>query len=185
MNVCQARFEFAPNWAGLTRKAVFQAGGKRVSVLLDESGVCDIPWEVLEQPLVPLEAGVYRTRDGTVLPTIWANLGTVLLGSAPGEDAKPPTPDLWEQELAKKGGALEYDGLNLSLMSGGKPLSTVRITGGDGREGGTADHRALSNRDAEGQHPIDSITGLKEALGKTLTAGNSLSVSEILKIMEA
>lgn len=136
VNVYRARFEFSDDWEGLTRKAVFQAGGKKVSVLLDESGVCDVPWEVLEKPMVPLEAGVYGTQNDTALPTTWANLGTVLLGAAPGDSARPPTPDIWQQELDGKGDVLDYDGLNLSLMSGNKPLSTVQIVGGGGGDGG-------------------------------------------------
>ena len=49
-----------------------------------------------------------------------------------GEGARPPTPDLWRQELAGKGDGLEYDGINLALMSGDKALSTVQIAGGGG-----------------------------------------------------
>lgn len=44
----------------------------------------------------------------------------------------PPTPELWEQALAGKGDKLAYDGLNLSLLSGEKELSTVQIAGGGG-----------------------------------------------------
>jgi len=135
VNVYQARFEFSPDWDGLTRTAVFKAGAVSRSVLLGESGECIVPWEVLEKPNIQLRVGVCGTRNGEeVLPTIWADLGTILEGAATGEDARPPTPDLWQQELAGKGDALEYDGLNLSLMSGDKPLSTVQIAGGG--EGG-------------------------------------------------
>lgn len=179
VNANTARFEFSSDWDGLTRNVVFQAGGIRASVLLDESGVCDVPWEVLKKPLVPLEAGVYGTRDDTVLPTVWANLGIILPGAAPG-DGTPPTLELLRLELAKKGDGLSYDGLNLSLKSGEKTLSTVQIAGG----GGISDHRLLSNRDAEEQHPIESIIGLSQRLDKTLTSGDYLTVSEILKIME-
>lgn len=34
--------------------------------------------------------------------------------------------------------------------------------GGQSGEGGTNDHTQLINRDAENQHPIDSISGLNE-----------------------
>lgn len=185
VNVYEIQFEFSADWDGMERVAVFKAGKESRSVLLDDTNTCDIPWEVLAKPGVPLLAGVYGTRGGSVvLPTALANLGIILEGATLGEDAHPPTSDLWEQELDRKGDGLDYDGQSLSLMSGGKPLSTVRIAGGGG-EGGTADHRALTNRDAEGQHPIGSITGLKERLDNTMTIGNTLSVAEILKIMEA
>lgn len=133
MNVYTAQFEFSPDWDGLTRMAVFKAGNEIRSVLLDESGQCAIPWEVLSSHGQQLTAGIYGTQGGDiVLPTVWAGLGTILEGVTTGENVQPPTPDLWEQELARKGDALDYDGINLSLMSGGKPLSAVQVTGGGG-----------------------------------------------------
>lgn len=133
VNVYAARFEFSPDWAGLTRKAVFRGSGKTLTVLLDEGGECVIPWEVLTSHGQPLMAGVFGTQDETALPTVWANLGTILEG-VPGDSpgSKPPTPDVWEQELSGKGDTLDYDGLNLSLKSGGKTLSSVEIAGGGG-----------------------------------------------------
>lgn len=133
VNVYEAQFEFSPDWNGMIRTAVFRAGGKIYSVLLVKEDRCAIPWEVLAKPNTTLQAGVCGTRSGAVvLPTIWANLGTILEGAATGEDARPPTPDLWQQELERKGDALDYDGLSLSLMSGDNPLSTVKIAGGGG-----------------------------------------------------
>lgn len=107
---------------------------------------------------------MFGTLDESALPTVWASLGTILEGvPGDGEGSKPPTPDLWEQELDRKGDTLAYDGLNLSLKSGEKTLSTVQITEG---AGGTLDHRTLSHRDAEGQHPVEAITGLEEISNK-------------------
>lgn len=192
VNVYAARFEFSPDWQGLTRKAVFRGSGKTLTVLLDEGGECVIPWEVLTSHGQPLTAGAFGTRDETALPTVWANLGTILEG-VPGDSpgTKPPTPDVWQQtverldrEISGKGDTLDYteDG-RLGLYAGDKLLSAVPVQGGGG-EGGTSDHRALSHRDAEGQHPIEAITGLSDRLGKTMTTDNALTVSEILKIME-
>lgn len=183
VNVCTARFEFSDDWRGLTCKAVFKAGKEFRAVLLDESGECVIPWEVLTSHGHPLMAGVFGSADDTALPTTWASLGTILEGvPGDGDGSKPPTPDLWEQELDRKGDALAYDGLNLSLKSGEKTLSSVEIAGGGG--GGTSDHRALANRDAAEQHPINSITGLSARLDQTMSKGDALTVQEILKIME-
>lgn len=102
-NVYEARFEFSPDWEGLNRTAVFRAGKESRSVLLDESNVCSVPWEVLAQPNVLLQVGVYGAWDGKiVLPTVWASLGVILEGTVPGDDARPPAPELWEQALAGK-----------------------------------------------------------------------------------
>lgn len=133
VNVYATQFEFSPDWEGMTRKVVFRGSGKTLTVLLDDNGACVVPWEVLASYGQPLMAGVFGTLDDTVLPTIWASLGTILEGvPTDGEGAMPPTPDLWEQELARKGDALGYDGMELSLMSGDKTLSRVVIAGGGG-----------------------------------------------------
>ena len=128
VNVYEAKFGFSEDWAGLEKTAVFRAGEASASVLLEESGECVIPWEVLQKPGVRLEAGVYGTRGGeVVLPTVWADLGFVCAGAAPGDNALPPTPDLWRQELDGKGDKLDLEGLRLRLMSGDKPLSEVEL----------------------------------------------------------
>lgn len=133
VNVYEVRFEFSPDWQGLTRKAVFRGSGKTLTVLLDDSGECAVPWEALTDHGGTLMAGVFGARDETALPTVWANLGTILEGvPGDGTGTKPPTPDVLEQELAGKGDTLAYDGLNLSLKSGEKTLSTVEVTGGGG-----------------------------------------------------
>ena len=106
VNVYDVRFEFSEDWEGLTRTAVFRSGSQSVSVLLDDSGACVIPWEVTDPDdrQKMLYAGVYGTRDGTVtLPTVWASLGVIQEGvSCCGAGSRPPTPDLWRQELDRK-----------------------------------------------------------------------------------
>lgn len=163
VNVYRVVFGFSEDWGGLDKTAVFRAGDVSVSMALGESGECTVPWEVLQKPGLRLEAGVYGTRGGeVVLPTVWADLGYIQTGAAPGDDARPPTPDLWRQELAKKGDGLDLDGLTLRLTSGGKTLSEVELPPPGGGEGGTTDHRYLTHRDAENQHPIEAISGLDE-----------------------
>ena len=103
IGVYHVRFCFSPDWDDMSRTAVFRAGGRTVSVLLDATSLCTIPWEVLVVEDCMLSVGVYGEQDGNlVLPTVWANLGTIHEGVRPGIGAQPPTPDLWRQELARK-----------------------------------------------------------------------------------
>lgn len=134
VNVYRVQFEFSADWEGLARTASFRAGETVVSVLLEDSGACEVPWEVLVRPGVQLYAGVCGARGGElVLPTVWASLGTVLEGVCAGcEASPPPTPELWQQELSRKGDRLDYAGVKLSLMSGETELSSVDIVGGSG-----------------------------------------------------
>ena len=136
VNVNRVRFQFSAEWTGLTKTAVFQAGDKTVSVLLDPSEECAVPWEVLSLHGYAVLCGVRGTLNGEmVLPTIWAGLGKVLEGTSGGNPAEPPpTPDVWEQALSKKGDNLSYTASGqLGLFSGNTLLSSVpAVGGGDG-----------------------------------------------------
>lgn len=100
-SVC-AKFSFSPDWDGLARTAVFKAGGIARSVPLDASGECVIPWEVLAEPGVWLEAGVYGSGESqTVFPTGLVGLGMILEGVSPGEETQPPTPGVYDQIMAE------------------------------------------------------------------------------------
>lgn len=91
VNTVMVHFSFSPDWEGLTRTAVFKAGDTAVSVPLEDSGECGIPWEVLAEPGVELFAGVYGARDGeVVLPTVWVGLGMILEGVPAPEGSSPP-----------------------------------------------------------------------------------------------
>ncbi len=103
VNVYPVRFGFSEDWKELSRTAVFRAGTASRAVPLGADNETVIPWEVLKKPSVQLLCGVYGTRGSeTVLPTVWANLGFIQEGASPGEEAQPPTPELWEQALAAK-----------------------------------------------------------------------------------
>lgn len=139
VNVYPVRFGFSEDWDGLARTAIFRAGTESRAVLLEDDNKTIVPWEVLQKPGLELFCGVYGTADGhAVLPTIWASLGVILEGAFPGQEARPPTPDLWEQALAKKGDNLSLEGKSLALRSGEAVLSTVELPAGGG-EGGTGE----------------------------------------------
>ena len=185
VNIYQVRFEFSPNWDGLTRTAVFRSGTDTYSVLLDLSGECIIPWEVLTSHGRQLTAGVYGTRGNEIiLPTVWADLGTILEGVAPGKETRPPTPEPWQEALDSKGDSLAYTySGELGLYSGDRLLSSVPIEGGGG-EGGTTDHRRLSHRDAAEQHPISSISGLEKELNRIPEPVEALTNTELEEMLK-
>lgn len=100
VNAYTVAFSFDSIWDGLDRTAVFQAGDSKISVILDDTNQCQIPWEVLENPRRTLEVGVYGTRNGTVvLPTAWVSLGEIKQGVSLGDNNQPPTPDVYGQIL--------------------------------------------------------------------------------------
>lgn len=107
-NIHLCQFEFDGQWLDLDKTAVFQAQDVKVSVVLDEEGKCQIPYEVLVKPFVKVYAGVYGTKNGElVMPTVMMDLGRVEKGVSLGEDAREPTPEVYDQILAKSNEAVE------------------------------------------------------------------------------
>lgn len=163
VNLYQCQFQFDNAWNGLEKTAVFQAGDESVSILLDETGVCTIPWEVLQEAKRTLYAGVYGTKNGSVvLPTIWAKLGTVREGVNPGESAQPPTPSVYEKILAEIG---NLDDLNTtakdSLVSA---INELWENGGGGTGSGNVSSpdigtiRVMDKADYDGLESKDENT---------------------------
>ena len=187
VNTYTVRFEFSEDWEGMTRVAVFRSGSQAVSVLLDETCECVIPWEVTDpdDSRKRLYAGVYGTRDGgVVLPTIWADLGEIQPGvSCCCSAGRPPTPDIQDQILSKLENKQDkLRGLPGQVVGFDESGSAVPMDmpSGGGREGGATDHRLLTDRDAPDQHSIESITGLQEALAKI---PRPMTADELQKIL--
>lgn len=104
VNIYDVKFQFDSEWDGMERVAVFRVGKEKVSVVLDDSNVCKLPWECVRDNYVGKEvlAGVYgMVGDNIVLPTIWGSLGVVKEGTELGETALSPTPSVAEQILAQ------------------------------------------------------------------------------------
>lgn len=102
LNAFQVQFLFSEDWDGMTKFAVFKAPEKEMSeVLLDESDICDIPWEVLVDPGGKLQVGVYGIKVGgdkeVRLPTIWIRLDEISEGVLYGKYTEKPTPDIYTQ----------------------------------------------------------------------------------------
>lgn len=159
----------------MEKTAVFKAGAQTVSVLLDDTGQCAIPWEVLGEDCCShfLFAGVYGTREeAVVLPTVWASCGKIRMGVTPSADAQDFTPGIFEQVLGRLSEKQErlngVPGQTVGFDEDGNAMAVYVLDGG---EQATIDHRALTHRDDEDQHPIEAISGLEE-----------ISNLEILKI---
>lgn len=146
VNVNSILFEFSNDWDELDKTVVFRSGNddnsKKMNVLLDHvTNECSIPWEMLSEPGIRLQVGVYGTQNGsTVLPTIWADLGEILRGAAPDEKDLVPTPELWRQELDKKQNKLHgLPGQTVSFDENGNAVAqdpaggAVPVPGKDGK----------------------------------------------------
>lgn len=95
-------FVFSPEWDGLLKTAVFDAGEAKIDVVLTSES-CEVPPEVLACPGKQLFVGVFgELADKTLaIPTIYASAGTIRPGASPsGISSAPPTPSWPEQVQA-------------------------------------------------------------------------------------
>lgn len=171
-NIYPVRFEFSPDWDGLERTAIFQAGCRKKSVPIVD-GVCSVPAEVLSEPGRYLMMGVCGKRgESVVLPTVWANLGWIVEGAVPGGN---PLPEDWQEALDSKGDTLAYtEKGELGLYSGDKLLSSVPIEGGGGE--GVPGPQGEPGADAT----INGVNTLELAAGENIVLdqqGNRLTIS--------
>lgn len=93
-------FELNSDWEGFTKTAVFYAnGGNKKYVILDNTNICVIPWEVLSSPGI-LYIGIFGTKDDVILPTNF--VATRIIGGSheEGTISEPPTADVYAQIIA-------------------------------------------------------------------------------------
>lgn len=104
----EAAFHFSPEWDGLGKTAVFEAGGVAKDVIVGDDP-CIVPHECMIEG-AELRVGIYgMSTDGSiVIPTVYAFVGVVKEGADPsGDESYPPTPDVGEQAAAAASVAMQ------------------------------------------------------------------------------
>ena len=134
VNVVDVKFQFDSDWGDMEQRiAVFRVGSVRVSVVLDDTNQCKVPWECLRENDIgkELQIGVYgMIGESVILPTVWASLGNIKEGTRLGDSALPPSPSVAEQILAQM---LAVRDEILGAVGGNPPGDD---TGGDEEPGG-------------------------------------------------
>ena len=131
VNVNMVSIEFSADWDGLSRVAVFASSTTQISIALDSTNQCFIPWECLVTPNLNLRVGVYGMQGTTiVLPTIWASLGIIRPGVTTGAEPSPPTPDAYQKVLAEIGNLEDLTTADKSSLVAA--INEVHETGGGG-----------------------------------------------------
>lgn len=89
---------FDEAWEGFSKVFVWNHWNQTIDDM-EASG--SIPAEVLDRPGGWLRLGVYGTKDGRALPTMWVTLGSVESGADPsGDESANPALPVWAQLLA-------------------------------------------------------------------------------------
>ena len=100
-------FAFDESWDDVVKTAVFRVGKQTISSALDSSNRCELPWELLDKKNVGLPVLVGAcgaTTEGEFTPTIWDVLGEVRKGTEMGDNAKDPTPSVYQQFVTETSG---------------------------------------------------------------------------------
>lgn len=96
------QFIFDDEWDDVGKSAVFTGSGNTVLMALDANDCCVVPAEVITVPGDILRIGVRGSKEGFVIPTIWAEtqvyLGTTLSGASP---ALPISESLADQVIGR------------------------------------------------------------------------------------
>lgn len=156
-NYLYAQFDFSEEWEG-TITAVFRGkDGEAFNVLLDESGKCLVPWEVLTQTW--FEVSVFC---GNLITANVVRVYTIESGYEIGEEAREPTPDVYSQIIEKIDGinayGVPYGNEDLGVENVGDALDVLAEGGGGGGGGTTPNIHMTAEVDATTGTPDVEVT---------------------------
>lgn len=150
------KLTLSEDWTGLMKTVIFQTPHVMIPIILEEDKLeyeMAIPWECMVYVNDTINIGLMGTRpdnaettedEQKVLPTVWGHLPEKVRQGVIVGDPIEGTPT--------------YDSYQALL----KVIKDLLENGGGGGGNGTFDHDLLQNRELPNQHPIASITGLKE-----------------------
>ena len=96
-NYLTAKFSFSGNeWKNVVKTAIFKKDDTVVNVLLDESGRCNVPWEVITKGT--LKVSVF---GGDLVTVDTADVKILKSGYEEGNAPSEPTPDVYAQILTE------------------------------------------------------------------------------------
>lgn len=137
---------FGNNWTDLAKTAVFQGVVSKDVLIVGKS--ITIPAECVVEPGYRLNVGFYGVADETlVIPTIWADLGTVQDATDPsGDTSTDPSLPVWaqlhdqinknEEEIKKKLEAAKLqEAINTALAQAKESGEFDGVPGADGIPG--------------------------------------------------
>lgn len=156
-NYLYAQFDFSEEWEG-TITAVFKGkDGEAFNVLLDESGNCLVPWEVLTQTW--FEVSVFC---GNLITANVVRVYTIESGYEIGEESREPTPDVYSQIIERIDGinayTVPYENEDLGVENVGDALDVLAEGGGGGGGGTTPNIHMTATVDATTGTPDVEVT---------------------------
>lgn len=199
----KVHLEFSEEWESLSKIAVFRALNLQLDVAVTGE-VIDIPPAILEKAGVNLFLGLYGVASGgaLVIPTIWADLGTIQPGADPwaADNVDTPTPALFVQmetlvRAAQAAAAAAASGVyagsvNFDVDDDGHLIMSVTEDGQTtetdigavtayaaavegGYEGSYAEFQALLTANARTEYEVEAARAAAESVSSTAAAAQT------------
>lgn len=188
VNVYFCHFVFSSDWDGLAKTITFRAGDVSISVLLDSTNMCVIPWEVLQADAVQLYAGARGTVTDTdteeeaIIPTVYCLMGTIRKGAELGENAQPPVPSVVDQ-LTSRIESLDEGKQDKLHGAAGQVVSFDEFGNVIARDEKGTEYKAGENIEISADNTISAKmyddTAIREEINsvKTATAANAEAIA--------
>ena len=96
LNYLTCKFEFSKDWGDVIKTAVFVSNTDAVYNVILEDDCCIVPWEVICKPSFDVSA-----FGGSRITTNSVRVDVTGSGCREGDESREPTPDVYEQILAK------------------------------------------------------------------------------------
>lgn len=101
-NAYRLHYIFDNIWNGFTKTAVFLlSDGRIIEVLLDNTNICALPYEVVDGKNKSVQFGIYGTKDDIFLATTYSRKIRINPGASDGSVAQLPTPSVYQQVINK------------------------------------------------------------------------------------
>lgn len=182
-----ARFHFSVEWDELTKKAIFETDNYKEPVDVPESGEVVVPESVLVYPQTQLRVGVRGESDdgSVVIPTVYADCGTIRHGANTTPVGTPPTPSQAEF-LQSQIDELRDQGLELdtTLMQEGKAADAASV-GAAITDAMNATNTALDGKQPKGNY-VKTVNGqTPDENGNVTVEGGGVTEEYVQEYVEA
>lgn len=98
VDTVSVQFEFDEAWNGFVKRAIFASSSTIIQKLLDESGLCEVPWEVLTHP-GDISIGVVGQNDMEIIPSVKTTIRISEGTDTSGDASKTPSSDIYDQMI--------------------------------------------------------------------------------------
>ena len=156
-NYLYAQFDFSEEWTGQITAVFKGKDGQAFNVILDNEGMCLVPWEVLTQSYFDISVFC-----GDLITANVVRIFTIESGYEIGEESRTPTPDVYNQIIEALDNinayTVSYVNEDLGVENAGDALDVLAEGGGGGGGGVTPNINMTASVDATTGTPDVEVT---------------------------